>query len=312
MKRLNITPLKAVRAILAFLRPVHFLPQLLRVGVAAYVLAFGLVSCVSSSTVGYNHSAPESGTYAVGDIVFADGDIIHYSSGLSLTDAQKKKAYAVIFYVGDDSVLGDRVLGVGLHNSRGDDVQTYKWAVKDTVGYNTKFASIQCTRYLEMPDVPYYKYESMYPISYSPLTFSDVMPLYLTGDFDGSDNWAEICKVDADAEDNAATNYPAFNYVNTYAENQGLEGICAEGWYMPSGAELLCIYKNLKTVNAAIAACGGTEITEGYWSSSQVDEDGNDNDYYAAWGLLMKDYFNRHQKDHFRQIYEAVCCIREF
>ena len=84
---------------------------------------------------------------AVGDIVFSDGSATAYTSELTLTDEQKSKAVAVIFYVGTEcsNDSASRTLGVGLQNATGDG-NTLEWAPYNTTGYTTNFTDIQCTR----------------------------------------------------------------------------------------------------------------------------------------------------------------------
>ena len=112
------------------------------------------------------------------------------------------------------------------------------------------------------------------------------------GDIDGSDNWTVIYTQDSEDTADTATNYPAFHFVNTYAETYKLTGAYASGWYMPSIAELCDIYQNREAVNDSLqhiyslddhAAMNGLE-TNWYWSSSQA---GDQDDY--AWFVH---YFN--------------------
>lgn len=113
-----------------------------------------------------------------------------------------------------------------------------------------------------------------------------------SGDVDGSDNWAVICAGDSKDTADTATNYPAFHFVNTYAETYKLTGDYTSGWYMPSIAQLCDIYQNREAVNDSLqhiysldeyAAMNGLE-TNWYWSSSQAS---SEDDY--AWFVH---YFN--------------------
>ena len=168
--------------------------------------------------------------HSVGDIVLKDGTFIPYREDLTLTDEQKANAIAVIFYAGNRSdTLGARTLGVGLKTSKDDeydkttaielyDIRYYRgtplqWAPKDTVGYNINFTQ----------------------------TFSGY---FLKGDLDGSDNWDIICSIDSNAQSTAATNYPAYNWVNTYASRYGITGKYADGWYMPTISELITVFSS--------------------------------------------------------------------
>lgn len=113
------------------------------------------------------------------------------------------------------------------------------WAPEETTGYNTNFTEIQGTT--------------------------------TGGDMDGSDNWAEICKVDPNATVYPATNYPAFNFANTYGITAGLTDTdYKNGWYVPSMAELDAVYDNKSTIQESLDVVGGFTIsTNTYWSSSQ-------------------------------------------
>ena len=92
-----------------------------------------------------------------------------------------------------------------------------------------------------------------------------------TGDTEGSDNWEEICAVDPEGTQDPATNYPAFNFANTYGTTAGLTGTGYEsGWYVPSIAELCEVYKNKDVIQTSLTKAGGFTIgTSYYWSSSQ-------------------------------------------
>ncbi len=96
---------------------------------------------------------------------------------------------------------------------------------------------------------------------------------------DGSGNWAVIQDADPTGSADAATNYPAFNYCNTYGADSGLTGF---DWYLPARNELSVIYSNVSALNTALwtlekAGLVVTYIetlpvaTTRYWSSSQAD-----------------------------------------
>ena len=105
-----------------------------------------------------------------------------------------------------------------------EDSGTYAWAPLDTTGYNKQF-----------------------------ITIID----------DGSMNWGVVTKVDKTAEENAGTNYPAFNACNQISTG-GLD------WYLPASGELLQISANRLIFNN-ISVEGFTNFVDGqYWTSSDV------------------------------------------
>ncbi|MBQ7537907.1 MAG: DUF1566 domain-containing protein [Treponema sp.] len=238
---------------------------------------------------------------AVGDIVFSDGSATPYSEDLVLTSAQKSAAVAVIFYAGSvREILGQKILGVGLVNSQGEQKKTLMWAAKDTTGYSTTFTDIQCNWYTSTPtdSSVYYKYTYRDGVSYK--------TGYVSGDFDGSDNWTKICATDTNASETAMTNYPIFNWVNNYAATNLLTGNYDSGWYLPSIVELHIIYDNKELVNAAIEKTGGVKIeNEQYWSSS---EEGITIFHYAEYVNFSDGSISTWPKNYSR----SVCAIREF
>ena len=147
--------------------------------------------------------------------------------------------------------------GIGVHRSGGP----LQWAPAGTPGNSIKFTETVCTD----------------PV---------------VGDTDGSDNWAMICSADPQGITDTAANYPAFHFVNTYAEAYQLPENYASGWYMPSIAEVCTVYDNRAAVNASLQTIYGLDSdtamdglgTVWYWASSQAD---SDDDY--VW---FEHYFN--------------------
>ena len=100
-----------------------------------------------------------------------------------------------------------------------------------------------------------------------------------TGDTDGSDNWEYIKSIDPAGAADAATNYPAFNWVNQYNTQYAAQlGGTNFAWYIPSLAELCEVYKNRVEINASLEKIHGLESggyadaslgTSWYLSSSQ-------------------------------------------
>ena len=171
--------------------------------------------------------------FAVGDILFTDGTRMKAENvKYGVPDSQAAKAFGVI---GRTTYGGCKGYAVGVQKS----ATTLTWAAENSTGYYRNFTGIQGT--------------------------------ITSGDMDGSDNWEYICSKDSTASQNSATNYPAFNFANTYGTTAGLTGTEYEnGWYLPSVAELYDVYENRIAVQESLAAVNGFNLTSGYyWSSSQ-------------------------------------------
>lgn len=174
----------------------------------------------------------------VGDIVFNNGRAVAYSAALTLDDAAKAAAVAVIFDAANKK-------GVGLKEGT-----VLYWAAG--TGVDTTFD---------------------------------------TSDSDGSVNWAVIQAADPTGAETAATNYPAFNFCNTY--NVAVAGV-STGWYLPAKDELYALLNAKAAVDASIEKIGesgdnvaklGASIL--YWSSSQYKGGGNHSErlaYGSYWG----------------------------
>ncbi len=251
----------------------------------------------------------KSSPNAVGDIVFRDGTAVAYSSSLALSAAQKADAVAVIFYAeasGTTAPLGEKTLGVGLKNTTGEEPAAYRWVPQTygtaTAGYDTDFTAIRCDESSSAPegDTPYYRF-----------TDKNSTTRYVTGDFDGSDNWSAVCAADASGAADPEFYYPAFNWVNNYAANHGITGDLASGWYMPSIVELLIFYENMSTVNAAIQLAGGTRVIGMYFSSSQETPDSQHTDLYH-YIYVLDTSANNPCSYTFKSTDRNICVIRAF
>src|SRR5574344_2531814 len=177
--------------------------------------------------------------YTAGSIICSDGSVVTKDN----YDASKMTAVAVA--CGGTSASG-APLAVGLNQS-----SSLQWAPDSTTGYTTNFAATVCTPSTTGSGAA------------STATF--------TGDTYGGDNWDAMCVVDGTASANAAANYPAFNYANTYtAANY------TSGWYVPSISELCTLYRNKTAVSESLSKATGLPFpTDGCcWSSSQN---------YSAW-----------------------------
>jgi hypothetical protein len=173
-------------------------------------------------------------TYIAGSIICSDGSVVTKDN----YDASKMTAVAVA--CGGTSASG-APLAVGLGESG-----SLQWAPSGTTGFGTNFAATVCT-----------------PSATG--TAGTASTATFTGDTYGGDNWDAVCAVDGTASANAAANYPAFNYANTYTATN-----YTSGWYVPSISELCTLYRNMTAVNDSLSKAKGTQIgTNGYWSSSQ-------------------------------------------
>ncbi len=221
-------------------------------------------------------------TYGVGDVLLKDGSIIYYENVSGMTAEQKENAIGVLYALDEN---GKPRGWLGVYNSIQKKTGCWlDWAKAHTTGFNTKFEDIICT--------PSTSGEG----AASTATF--------TGDIDGSDNWAYICSIDPTASANAEENYPGFHYVNTYAQTFNLTGDYADGWYMPSIAELCYIYRNKDTVNEVITALEGTPLLEdGYLSSSQSTTTD------SVWHIDLK---NGSLSINWKYINPLICCVRKF
>ena len=98
---------------------------------------------------------------------------------------------------------------------------------------------------------------------------------FATNVADGSGNWAVIQAADPTGAEAAATNYPAFNFCNTY--NVAVAGV-STGWYLPSHGELAALLGQKIKVNNAIGKIGTSvlPVTDAYdamfWSSTQQED----------------------------------------
>jgi len=237
---------------------------------------------------------------AVGDIVFNDGSAIAYAENLSLSDAQKGAAIAVIFYVGtgeatadtNTNILGQKTLGVGLKNTTTDLV----WAPTTSFGYESVCADNQCKKSSsKTTGSVYYTFES--------LGGTD----YFTGHFDGSTSWANIQEAETNSGKNGwrtEENYPAFYWVTCYTTTYSIPEDSNKMWYLPSVVELCCLYESKTTVSAALTAVGGDALTGFYWSCSQNET----KQYEVLYVGLSDGYVSSDTKN----LSKGVRAIRQF
>ncbi len=190
------------------------------------------ITCGSSTVTGTVKVLSSANCFTSENI----GDIVLSDGSFVTKDNFNSSTMTPIAVVVGSTKNGGQALAVGLQ--KGTNLQ---WAPSGTTGYATKFTEIQGTT--------------------------------TSGDMDGSDNWEYICSVDPTGTANAATNYPAFNFANTYGTTAGLTGTdYADGWYLPSIAELYQVYENETAIQEGLTTAGGFTIgTSYYWSSSQCD-----------------------------------------
>ena len=132
-----------------------------------------------------------------------------------------------------------------------------------------------------------------------------------SGCMDGRDGWEKLKAACSDAASNPE-NYPAWNYSLTYAKNNGLTGDLAEGWYLPTGAELYTIYQNKDVVDASLSKADGSQFGTGSYLSCCQDPSGG---YYARVlsfnsGNMISNY--KYGKYGASGHYDYVCSVRAF
>jgi hypothetical protein len=202
------------------------------------------VSCGTASETTTLKVIESVNSYAVGDIILTDGTKVSVANVETYTIDENNKPIGVVAMIITDVYGVSTTKVIGLQKS----ASGLMWAPEDTTGYNTNFTEIQA---------------SYSGSSSSGYTFE--------GDLDGSDNWEYICSIDPEGTQDEATNYPIFNFANTYGTTAGLTGTDYEtGWYVPSVAEVYEVYKNKDVIQTSLTAAKGFTLgTPFYWSSSQ-------------------------------------------
>lgn len=253
----------------------------------SFVMPAGNVTVIVNITKkSYIGSKKPSVAKAVGDIVFNDGSATPYTEELTLTDAQKTAAIAVIY-----KADGTKSYGVGIkHSSKMEN----GWCLSSAKIKNYDIPEIQCTVKKGGSGDSYGNYK-------------------ITGNTDGSDNFAKIKAALGDDDDtDDLSKYPAFEFAINYKDKEGShvkETFYEDGWYLPAVAELFDIWKEKVTVDAALEKCDGDKFDDKncYWSSNQ----------YPQWGSVdwvRYFFFSQGGIDSRRMSYEFiyVCCIRVF
>ena len=239
------------------------------------------VMCGTASNTG-TISVKDYTGYDVGKIVLADKTLVD-KGGYTIDSSNPP----VAIICGSNSYGVPRM--IALHTSGSDLV----WAKDGSTGYKTKFEGIICRP--------------------SQTGNGAAETATFTGDTDGSDNWEYIKAVDPAGSADAATNYPAFHWVDQYNTQYAAQlGGINFAWYMPSLAELCEVYKNRESINESLAKireqnssyADSSLGTSWYWSSSRYS---NLNRY--AWYVHFSDgYVDISGKYN----YYRVCCLAGF
>ena len=237
------------------------------------------ISYGSASKAGI-FSVKDDTAYAVGKIVLADKTVVDKDSYAMDTNNPPVGIICAINSYGVPRMIA-------LHTS------TLEWAKNGSAGYTMKFAGIICTP--------------------STTGSGAAQTATFTSDTDGSDNWEYIKSIDPAGAADAATNYPAFNWVNTYNETYKTKlNNKTFAWYMPSLAELCEVYKNKAAINESLTKIRGLDSnyadeslgTSWYWSSSQ-------DSFYNGYAWLV--YFSDGDVNSNSEIYNyRVCCLAGF
>ena len=236
--------------------------------------------------------------YSVGDVLLNDGTILPY--GTNFTYAQRQSAVGVCYAI---DLYGKPKGWLGIYNSASDGSKYY-WEKFRGVNKNKSFPGIACSTT--------YKGKATYgDTKYYTAPFS--------GDIDGSDNWEYISSM---GYSKSIEEFPIFNYAKNYASRAGLNGNYADGWYVPSIAELYDIFKNKDRINSVLIAIGGIPLLDteekstygtyeyGYWSSSQHTTVSGAIYNGYAWSLKFSDGIIYSEYKSNNTLY--VCCIRKY
>ena len=240
------------------------------------------VMCGTASNTGTISVKDYSTGYDVGKIVLADKTLVD-KGGYTIDSSNPP----VAIICGSNSYGVPRM--IALHTSGSDLV----WAKDGSTGYKTMFEGVICRP--------------------SQTGNGAAETAAFTGDTDGSDNWEYIKAVDPAGSADAATNYPAFHWVDQYNTQYAAQlGGTNFAWYMPSLAELCEVYKNRESINESLEKIHGLDSnyadstlgTSFYWSSSQCASVN-----YRTWRVYFDygnvDFLNKNNK-------YRVCCLAGF
>ena len=201
-----------------------------------YTAAISVTAAVTLKAIavkdGMNDSAVASVSYTIkpGYSKCAVGDFV-LKDGTILSKDETPESGTVAAVIVRAATNDKPALGVGIVHKK------MAWCTESAEGYNTNITALQGDK--------------------------------TKGYMDGSDGWEKLKEACSDAE-SKPENYPAWNYSLTYAETNGLTRDLAEGWYLPTVAELYTIYQNKTAVDASLLKAGGSQFgTSYYWSCCQ-------------------------------------------
>lgn len=258
---------------------------------------------------------------AVGDIVFNDGSAMPYSDFASLSSSEqndrKTSAIALIFYKGtglnSDAADGtpdnttSRTLGLGLTNTCYTRSNRMAWCKRE-VGEDSaanalskKITTIICTVGGESGNYTF------------------------TGDKNGSNNLNQIASFltnNSSSDDTTTGKYPAFDLAKDYKDEKlstesesriPADSEYANGWYLPSIAELYQIWQWKNGISSGLTDVLNTidgklpydQDNYLYWSSSQNSE-------YATCAYAFNFKTGICITNHTKHLDGYICCIREF
>lgn len=218
---------------------------------------------------------------AVGDIVFDDGSATPYAAGLTLNDAQKARAIAVIYYTGSGSAgsynLGQKTLGVGIKEWKYDqslslngssDSTTPKWSINAPSDPTASPTGNGADKSI-VPNTPHDVFVEHQK--------NGLLTLALM-----KENVAEYNVPAGNIPDS-----PVFYWAEHYGEgsdkiagNTALSAPYNSGWYLPGQVELRAIYVNKTTINSALLAIGSSAVQIAVGSTFNDDA----NIYHNATG----------------------------
>ena len=176
----------------------------------------------------------ERGGVSVGDVILRDGSRVAVAELANYSVDSDNPPVAVVAYFVDGGYVA-----VGMPSE-----EKCVWAISDVADASNKLTTAIVSK-IDAGD-----------------------GLVFSGDVDGSDNWQELCELDAVNTQDAEMNYPAYFYANTYAEIKQLDASMCDNWYLPSVAELYEVYVHTEALNSVLKACGGSKFTAMAWSSS--------------------------------------------